>query len=180
MTIVDDHALRDAVPAPRLAAVGNGRVEAIHIAPASGAPMVGVTSVRAIAGVGLDGDRYGAGTGHWSPDAKVDRHLTLVAGEEIDRLADFFDIHLEPGETRRNITTRGIDLNALVGRQFRVGGVECIGTRLCEPCQYLTDLVGEPILEPLVHRAGLRARILSDGEIAVGDPISVGDEVAAT
>jgi MOSC domain-containing protein YiiM len=148
-----------------------GRVEAIHIAAAEGAPMQGVERVRAIAGVGLEGDRYGTGSGHWSPDPKVDRHLTLVAGEEIDGLAERFGIFLEPGETRRNVTTRGVDVNALVGRRFRVGGVECEGTRLCEPCQYLTDFVGQPILEPLVHRAGLRARILTDGEIAVGDEV---------
>jgi len=69
------------------------------------------------------------------------------------------------------VTTRGIDLNALVGHRFRIGDVECEATRLCEPCQYLTDLVGRPILEPLVHRAGIRARILTGGEIAVGDEV---------
>jgi MOSC domain-containing protein YiiM len=146
-------------------------VESIHIAPASGAPMSAVERVRAIAGVGLEGDRYAQRAGHWSPDTKVDRDLTLVAGEEIDRLADRFDIVLEPGETRRNVTTRGIDVNALVGRRFRIGTVECEGTRLCEPCQYLTDMVGQPILEPLVHRAGLRAVILTDGEISLGDEV---------
>jgi len=130
--------------------------------------MHAVERIRAIAGVGLEGDRYAAGAGQWSPNTKVDRHVTLIAGEEVDRLADSFGIFLEPGETRRNVTTRGIDVNALVGRRFRIGDVECEGTRLCEPCQYLTDLVGQPILEPLVHRAGLRARIHTGGEIAVG------------
>lgn len=146
-------------------------MESIHLAPESGAPMTAVDRIRAVAGVGLEGDRYAERAGHWSPDPKVDRQLTLVAGEEIDRLAERFDIVLGPGETRRNVTTRGVDVNALVGRRFRIGDVECEGTRLCEPCQYLTDLVGQPILEPLVHRAGLRARILTGGDIAIGDEV---------
>ena len=82
---------------------------------------------------------------------------------------------LAPGETRRNVTTRGIRLNDLVGRRFRIGDVECEGTRPCEPCQYLTDLLGKPVLAPLVHRAGLRARILGSGEIARGDEVVVLD-----
>jgi MOSC domain-containing protein YiiM len=148
-----------------------GRVEAIHIAEVAGGPVRAVERVRAIAGVGLEGDRYATGAGQWSANTKVDRHVTLIAVEEIDRLAGVFGIFLEPGETRRNVTTRGIDVNGLVGRRFRIGDVECEGTRLCEPCQYLTDLVGQPILEPLVHRAGLRARILTGGEIAVGGEV---------
>ena len=134
--------------------------------------MVGVARVRAIALVGLEGDRYAAGIGYWSPNEAIDRSITLVEAEEIERLASSTGIVLAPGATRRNVTTRGIRLNDLVGQRFRIGEVECIGTRLCEPCQYLTDLLGRPILRPLVHRAGLRARILTDGEIAVGDGVA--------
>jgi MOSC domain-containing protein YiiM len=130
-----------------------------------------VERVRAIAGVGLEGDRYALGTGHYSADPKVDRQITLIAAEVLDRLAADEGIELSAAENRRNVLTRGIDVNALVGRRFRIGGVECEGTRLCEPCQYLTDLVEKPILGPLVHRAGLRARILTDGEIAVDDEV---------
>jgi MOSC domain-containing protein YiiM len=147
-----------------------GRVVDIHIADSAGAPMRILDRVRAIAGVGLAGDRYATRTGHWSENEKVDRQITLIAAEELERLARL-GIELEPGQTRRNVTTRGIDLNALVGRRFRIGGIECEATRLCEPCQYLTDVVGRPILEPLVHRAGIRARILTDGEIAVGNEV---------
>jgi MOSC domain-containing protein YiiM len=166
--------LRDASPTDRGGAALQplrGRVEAIHLAPFAGAPMVAVDGVLARAGVGLEGDRYALGVGHYSVDPKVDRQITLIAGEEIERLADHVDIHLAPGATRRNVTTRGIDVNALNGRRFRIGAVECEGTRLCEPCLYLTTLVGEPVLEPLVHRGGLRARILTDGEIKIGDEI---------
>ena len=147
---------------------GIGMVEAIHLAAAAGEPMRSVDAARAIAGVGLEGDRYALRTGHWSPNLNVDRDVTLVEAEEIERLATEQGIVLAPGATRRNVTTRGVRLNALVGRRFRIGPVECEGTRLCEPCQYLTDLLGEPVLAPLVHRAGLRARILTDGEIRLG------------
>ena len=143
----------------------------IHVTASGGDPMQPVERVRAIAGVGLEGDRYALGTGHYSPDPKVDRQITLIAAEEIDRLAAEVGIELAPGETRRNVMTRGVDVNALVGRRFRIGSVECQGTRLCEPCAYLEGLLGRPVLEPLVHRAGLRARLLTDGEIALGDEV---------
>lgn len=155
--------------------LGRGVVEAIHVTAAGSAPMTSVERVRAIAGVGLEGDRYATGTGQYSGDPKVDRHVTLIEAEEIEALVDRAGITLVPGETRRNVTTRGIRLNELVGRRFRIGGVVCEGTRLCEPCQYLTDLVGKPVLRHLVHRAGLRARILTGGEIAVGDEVAVQD-----
>ena len=143
----------------------------IHVTAGGGDPMQPVERVRAIAGVGLEGDRYALGTGHYSPDPKVDRQITLIAAEEIDRLAAELGIELAPGETRRNVMTRGVDVNALVGRRFRIGSVECQGTRLCEPCAYLEGLLGRPVLEPLVHRAGLRAQLLTDGEIALGDEV---------
>jgi MOSC domain-containing protein YiiM len=153
-----------------------GRVESIHIAPAGGAPMVAVDRVQAIAGVGLEGDRYATRSGQWSENPRVDRDITLIEAEIIDDLASTDGIVLAPGESRRNVTTRGIRLNELVGRRFRVGEALCEGTRLCEPCQYLTDFVGKPILRPLTHRAGLRALIVEGGEIAVGAPVA---EVAA-
>jgi MOSC domain-containing protein YiiM len=153
-----------------------GRVESIHIAPAGGAPMVAVERVRAIAGVGLEGDRYATRTGQWSEDPRVDRDITLIEAEVIEDLASTDGIVLAPGESRRNVTTRGIRLNELVGRRFRVGEALCEGTRLCEPCQYLTDFVGKPILRPLTHRAGLRAHIVEGGEIVVGAAVA---EVAA-
>ena len=163
--------VRTSPPTARPSGAQTGIVEAIHLAPAGSEPMRRVERVRAIAGVGLEGDRYATGHGHWSANVKVDRHVTLIEAEEIEALAAGSGIELAPGETRRNVTTRGIRLNELVGRRFRIGPVECEGTRLCEPCQYLTDLVGKPILAPLVHRAGLRARILGAGEIAVGDEV---------
>jgi MOSC domain-containing protein YiiM len=150
---------------------GGGRIDTIHLAAIGGGPMRSVERVRAMAGVGLEGDRYAAGVGTYSPDPRSDRQLTLIEAEEIEALATRDGIVLEPGETRRNVTTRGIRLNELVGRRFRVGDIECEAVRLCEPCQGLTDRIGKPILKPLAHRAGLRAVILTDGEIAVGDEV---------
>ena len=148
-----------------------GRIEAIHLAETAGGPMHAVPRVRAIAGVGLEGDRYATGSGTYSPDPRTDRHVTLIEAEQIEALADRDGIVLAAGETRRNVTTRGIRLNELVGRRFRIGSIECEATRLCEPCQYLTDTIGRPVLRPLTHRAGLRALMLTDGEIALGDEV---------
>jgi MOSC domain-containing protein YiiM len=152
-----------------------GRVESIHIASAADAPMFAVERIRAIAGVGLEGDRYATKSGTWSQDPRVDRDITLIEAEVIEDLAATDGIELAPGATRRNVTTRGIPLTDLVGRRFRVGDAVCEGTRLCEPCQHLTDHVGKPILGPLLHRAGLRARIVEGGEIAVGSGVAALD-----
>jgi MOSC domain-containing protein YiiM len=162
----------EAVAASTGASVIAGRVEAIHIAPVAEAPMVAVDRVHAIAGIGLEGDRYASRTGTWTPDPRVDRDITLIEAEVIEDLAATDGILLEPGETRRNVTTRGIRLNELVGRRFRVGDALCEGTRLCEPCQHLTDALGKPILQPLLHRAGLRAHILDGGQIEVGAEVA--------
>jgi MOSC domain-containing protein YiiM len=155
-------------PAATVATVGI--VEHIHIAVAAGAPVRAVDAVRAIPGVGLDGDRYAHGAGHYK-DAHVSRDLTLIEAEAIETLTDEHGIELTPGETRRNITTRGISLNNLVGRRFWIGGVLCEGTHKCNPCQYLTELTGKPLLRPLVDRGGLRADILAGGVIRRGDSV---------
>jgi MOSC domain-containing protein YiiM len=150
-----------------------GRVEAIHVAVDRGAPPQPRDRTRATPGGGLEGDRYARGRGTWCRHGERGRgrDLTLVEAEELERLALDVGIELAPGETRRNVTTRGIRLNELVGRRFTVGEVVCEGVRLCEPCTYLEGVTGKPIREPLVHRAGLRADIITGGEIAVGDPI---------
>lgn len=150
-----------------------GRVEAIHVAPERGTPPQSRQRALATPGSGLDGDRYARGRGTWCRHGERGRgrDLTLVEAEELERLALDFGIALAPGESRRNVTTRGVRLNELVGRRFAVGAVVCEGIRLCEPCTYLEEVTGKPIREPLVHRAGLRADIVAGGEIAVGDPI---------
>jgi MOSC domain-containing protein YiiM len=159
-----------------------GHVEHIHIAPAESAPVRAVTEIEAVMGVGLIGDRYANHTGHWT-DSDVGREVTLVEAESLETLARDHAIELQPGETRRNITTRGVALNDLVGEDFRVGEVLMRGVRLCEPCEHLTSLVGKPILRPLAHRAGLRAQLLSSGMIHTGDVVErakVAEEAASS
>jgi MOSC domain-containing protein YiiM len=152
-----------------------GSVEAIHIATSAGTQARPVDEIRAVAGVGLEGDRYADGRGHYQ-DGRVSRDLTLIEAEVVEALAREHRIALAPGETRRNLTTRGVGLNELVGRRFWVGEVLCAGTRLCEPCQYLADLTGKPLLRALVHRGGLRADIVRGGLICVGDRLHPAEE----
>jgi MOSC domain-containing protein YiiM len=149
-----------------------GRVEAIRIAAASGAPMETVWRVATHAGGGLEGDRYHAGAGHFSAGDPTGHGLTLVSADSIEQAnREHPDLDMTPAATRRNVTVRGVDLDALIGREFRIGSVRCRGVRRAEPCAYLQGLVGRPIIDALVHRAGLRADILEDGEIAVGDEV---------
>lgn len=125
------------------------------------------------AGGGLAGDRYHLGTGEYSARGGTGRGLTLVAAESIEQAnKEHPGLDMTPTLTRRNITVRGVDLDALMGREFRIGRVRCLGVRPAEPCAYLEGLVGRPILAALAHRAGLRADILEDGEIAVGDEVT--------
>jgi MOSC domain-containing protein YiiM len=145
-----------------------GTVELIHIADAKGAPVRALDAVDAVAGVGLAGDRN-----HREGGDSPGRDLTLIEAEEIEALARNHGIDLAPGETRRNITTRGIRLNDLVGKEFWIGEVLARAVKINEPCQYLQDIVGKPILKPLAHRAGIRADLLTDGRISVGDRVEV-------
>ncbi len=149
-----------------------GRVESIHIATAAEAPMRGVAEITAVAGVGLEGDRYATRTGSFSAKPKPGRQITLVEAEAIEALGREANLVLAPGETRRNLVTRGVALNHLVGREFMVGGARLRGHELCEPCSDLARMTGKPqILPGLVHRGGLRAEILEGGLIRVGDPV---------
>jgi MOSC domain-containing protein YiiM len=153
-----------------------GRVEHLHIARSNGAPVESVQEIEAIKGVGIVGDRHAVPAGEWD-DSHIGEERTLVEAEALERLARDHDIHLEPGETRRTVTTRGIELNQLVGKRFRVGEVEAVAVELCEPCQHLTSLVGKPILRPLAHRAGIRVQLLNSGRIRVGDPVEAVEAV---
>jgi MOSC domain-containing protein YiiM len=148
------------------------QVVSIHIAEAAGGDVKSLDSVRAVPGRGLDGDRYFAHTGTYSDTPGTGRDVTLIESEQLEGIEREYGIKLEPGQSRRNLTTRGIALNELVDREFKVGEVVVRGTRLCEPCAYLADLVGDPgALKALVHRAGLRCDIVTEGTIRVGDAI---------
>ncbi len=149
-----------------------GTVEGLAVAPAAEAPMRLLEVAQARAGRGFDGDRYAAGAGTFSARAgrRPGYDLTVIAAEVLDEMSAAGQALDFPG-TRRNVLTRGIDVNALVGRRFRIGDVLCEGRRLCEPCVHLDRLSGPGILRPLIHRGGLRADILTDGEIRLGAPI---------
>src|SRR3954452_8097886 len=141
-----------------------GEVAAIAIAGVRGELPEPVERVRVTAGHGLDGDFHAGVDGNVA--------LTLIAEEALEGLLADTGLDISHAETRRNVLTRGVDLNALVGQRFRVGDVVCEGVELCEPCRRLARLVDElKVLRGLVHRGGLRADIVTDGEIAVGDSV---------
>jgi MOSC domain-containing protein YiiM len=155
-----------------------GHVVSLHIAPEASAKMEVVTEVRAVPGRGLEGDRYFKGTGHYSDrPSHGGREVTLIEIESVEALdngvqsaqGDRLGIKLAAQDSRRNIATSGVPLNHLVDKDFWVGPVLLCGTRLCEPCKHLDELTQPGVMSGLVHRGGLRARILSEGVIRPGD-----------
>jgi MOSC domain-containing protein YiiM len=149
----------------------SGVLLAIHTAPEASAPMVERDAARLIAGVGIEGDRYASARGTYSDKPHPDRQVTLIEMETLDALARDHAIALPPHETRRNLTTAGVPLNHLVGREFRVGDVVLVGGRLNVPYQYLEDLLGKRVFKPLINRSGLNCRIVKGGTIRPGDRI---------
>lgn len=150
--------------------MSTGNIELIYIAPKATAPGIAVDEVLAIPGVGLEGDRYALRQGtFFKPEP--DFELTLIEAEAIEALKRDYHVELTPGESRRNLVTRGVALNHLVGRDFQIGEVKAHGIRLCEPCSHLQRLTGRPVIKGLLHRGGLRAQILTQGAIRVGDTV---------
>jgi MOSC domain-containing protein YiiM len=149
-----------------------GSVLGILIARDAEAPLARVETARAVAGRGLEGDRYHDGKGTFSGPGRG-YQLTLVEAEALA------SIDLSWEQARRNVVTEGIALNALVGRRFTIGEVECVGRRLAEPCSHLEKLTRPGLLRPLVHRAGLRADIVAGGSISVGDQVAAADGAAS-
>jgi MOSC domain-containing protein YiiM len=147
----------------------SGRVEGIYISADHGDLPEPVESVRALAGRGLEGNRY------FFDDAPAGTALTLIAAEAVEAMEREHGITLEARETRRNVVTRGIDVNELVGKRFRIGDVECQGVELCEPCAPLQAMTKPGVLKGLAHRGGLNANILSDGAINLGDEVVADD-----
>jgi MOSC domain-containing protein YiiM len=148
-----------------------GTVEAIYIAAAAAVPVQAVDQATAIPGAGLEGDRYALKVGTFSKPLP-DREVTLIEAEAIEAILREYQIDLAAGDARRNIVTRNVPLNHLVGRDFVIGEVRIHGIRLCEPCEHLQKLTGKPVIKGLLHRGGLRAQILTQGTIRVGDEIS--------
>jgi MOSC domain-containing protein YiiM len=157
-----------------------GTVEQIFIAERSGQPMRSVDEVVGEAERGLLGDRHcrPLDAPPLSPSERVP-DISLVEAEVLESLRHEHGIEFGASETRRNILTRGIRLNDLIGRQFRLGELLCEGVEICEPCIHVQQKVGKPILKPLVHRGGLRARIVAGGLVRVGDIIEAVAVVAS-
>jgi MOSC domain-containing protein YiiM len=137
-----------------------GTVEGIHVAPEFERLPQPVEAVEVTA-EGVRGDRYFG-----------ERNLTLIEAEALEGLFEDAGVELSAAESRRQVLTRGIRLNDLVGRRFRVGEVECVGEEWCEPCSHLEGLTRPGVLRGLVHRGGLRADIVRGGRIAVGDEVA--------
>ena len=148
-----------------------GTVVSIHITAVAGAPMASVNAVRALPGKGLEGDRYSSGVGTYSNNPGLGRDVTLIEIEAIEALKRDYGIELSAGDSRRNIATRGVPLNDLVGREFKVGEVTLRGIRLCDPCSHLEKLSRQGVQRGLIHRGGLRTHILTAGTIRVGDAV---------
>jgi MOSC domain-containing protein YiiM len=153
-----------------------GSVVSLHVAPTGAAPIQNRDRVEAVAGRGLEDDRYFAGLGTFSREPGSGRHVTLIEIEAIEGLKRDYGIDIAPDKSRRNIVTRDVAVNHLVEREFLIGRVRLRGTRLCEPCAHLEQLTERGALRGLVHRGGLRAEILSGGTIHVGDPITLPDD----
>lgn len=148
----------------------SGHVRSIHVAGEQGADPEPIEGVTAVADAGLRGDRYFSDAGTFAD--REGGGITLIESEALAAVERDAGITLEPGAHRRNVTTEGIGLNRFVGRRFRVGEATCLGLELCEPCSYLEAHLGTPgIREALVHRGGLRCRIVAGGRIGVGDTI---------
>jgi MOSC domain-containing protein YiiM len=144
-----------------------GQVEAIRISPEHEQLPEPVDSVE-VTDEGVTGDRY-FGRGD----------ITLVEAEALEAFREDSGIELSHAEIRRQVLTTGIRLNDLLGKRFRVGGVEAVGAEWCEPCAHIEGLTYPGVLKGMVHRAGLRADVVQPGRIAVGDEVAEVSEAAA-
>lgn len=155
-----------------------GTLQHIHIAEAASYEMEEQPEAHCVAGRGIEGDRYFTGRGTYSPKADV-REVTLFEQEVLDALARHDPplqggpIILRPEDHRRNLTVRGVPLNHLVGRRFRVGAVILRGGRLNAPCKYLEELLGLSVYLPLYNRSGLNCSIEHGGVVRPGDEIAL-------
>jgi MOSC domain-containing protein YiiM len=151
--------------------VEEGRVESIYIGPDPQGPMRSVDQVVAVAGRGLEGDRYFQPAEDGDPTAEI----TLIEAEAIDRAVAESGVDIRREDTRRNVITSGVRLAELLGKRFRVGEVEVEAMEPNPPCRHLAEVAGKPLLKPLARRGGLRGRIVTGGVVGVGDPIRHGE-----
>jgi len=151
----------------------NGVVTEVLIAKQAGDDLERQDVVSAEAGRGLVGDRYHLGIGTFSEKLKgtPEVEVTLIEREEVDAFNAVTGQSLPAAAFRRNIVTQGIRLNDLEGKLFTIDGVQMKGIRLCEPCAHLAGILGQEIMEHMVHKSGLRAQVITSGEIKVSSKI---------
>jgi MOSC domain-containing protein YiiM len=149
----------------------SGTVAYLHLCPRAFLPMRAFESLTLIKGEGIEGDRYRSGTGFYSDRPEEGRQVTLFEEETLEGLQRDYGIRLAPEEHRRNITTRGVPLNHLVAKVFRVGDVVLEGTRLSTPCRHIEQITGQEIFNVLINRSGLHARIIEGGEVRLHDAV---------
>ena len=149
-----------------------GKVEGIYICPKRGEPTVLIEQVHVVPGMGIEGDRYFIRHRTTNSASNLGQEITLIEMEAIEAICHEDRVIITPGQTRRNIITRGISLNDLVDQTFRIGTIQLRGIRLCEPCNYLASRTDPRILHSLVHRGGLRAEIITEGIIHINDIIT--------
>ncbi|HEV8623988.1 MAG TPA: MOSC domain-containing protein [Acidimicrobiia bacterium] len=149
-----------------------GTVERVFVAMAGGEAMQAVDEVQAVAGRGLDGDRYATRRGYWTDIDEC--QVTLIQGEDLDAVAGSAGVAVEDGQHRRNIVTRGVDLRALAGRRFRIGDATFTYDRPRPPCRYIESLTEPGMTRALAaRRGGICARVVESGLVRPGDAIEL-------
>jgi MOSC domain-containing protein YiiM len=148
-----------------------GHIEGLHITPRSFLPIRNMDTLELVYGLGIEGDRHSMNEAFHSDRPEEGRQITFFEAETLDALKRDHGITLLPNQHRRNVTTRGVPLNHLVGRRFRVGSCVVEGTRLTTPCRHIEQITGLEIYEVLIHRAGLNAKIITGGHIHLRDMI---------
>jgi MOSC domain-containing protein YiiM len=148
-----------------------GVVEGIYVAPQGGAPVERVEEIEAVPHHGLEGDRYRSGTGHWSRFGR-DCQVTFVEAEDLEKIEAEWGLRVANGEHRRNVVTRGVRLEELRRRRFRVGGALFGHGRPCSVCRHVERLTEPGMTQALKGRGGMCARVLEGGRICRGDVIA--------
>jgi len=151
------------------------QVKRLYIADKGGAPLKPIQTAKLVANAGIEGDRYFNRLGTFTKKAgiKPEQQLTLIEMEEIDQFNQARYEPIDYGDFRRNVLTQGVRLNDLVGKEFSIGNVRLKGIELCEPCAYLSKLLGPEVMSEMLHKCGLRAQILNDGEVQADDIIQI-------
>ena len=149
-----------------------GTVERVFVAGAGGEAMQPVDAVQAVAGRGLDGDRYATRRGYWTD---VDEcQVTLIRGEDLDEITASSGVAVQDGQHRRNIVTRGVDLRGLAGRKFRIGDATFTYDRPRPPCRYIESITEPGMTRALAaRRGGICVRVIESGLVRTGDEIEL-------